>query len=217
MYGSHAGEDAALMHFSQDTWASAWRLYGEECPVPVGLTPHGDSVGVLTDFNGFILCDREPVASVSDIPVAGLVYSAEDVPLVAWVPLSFSAAPMFASKTNRWHTESIPGPVGIGGLDIEVDTAGQVVIVYSTQDSGLWCARGADVVGVKEPPKPHTPTRKLEPTILSGASGVKRLASCVVFDAMGRRVLDPRPGVFFAREAQAQAQAQAIRKVVIAR
>jgi len=56
-------------------------------------------------------------------------------------------------------------------------------------------------------------------TILSGASGVGRLASCVVFDAMGRRALDTKSGVYFVREAQAQAQAQAqaVRKVVVSK
>ena len=35
------------------------------------------------------------------------------------------------------------------------------------------------------------------PTILSGASGVELLASCVVFDAMGRKAADLKPGVYF--------------------
>jgi len=71
--------------------------------------------------------------------------------------------------------------------------------------------------GVQETPNAEVRTPNGEPTILSGASGVKRLASCVVFDAMGRRVLSLRSGVNFVRDAQAHAQAQAIRKVVINR
>jgi hypothetical protein len=208
----HHGEEVALMHFDGDTWARVWGRY-DSAAVPVGLTPHRAGVGILTDYDGSIQCDSEPIAPVSDISVAALAYSAEDVPLVAWVPLTFSALPTFAFKTNRWHTESIPGPAGIGGLDIDVDAAGQVVIVYSTQDSGLWCARGADVVGVENNRRPQVPSRKLEPTILSGASGVGRLASSVVFDAMGRRVANPRSGIYFVREAQAQA----VRKVVVRR
>jgi hypothetical protein len=60
----------------------------------------------------------------------------------------------------------------------------------------------------------------LEPTILSGASGVGRLASSVVFDAMGRRVLNPRSGVYFARDEGQGTKDQAagrMRKVVIQR
>jgi|GEM_PF-995194 len=210
----HHGEEVGLMHFDGDTWARVWGRT-DSAPVPVGLTPHGAGVGVLTD-DGSIRCDSEPITSISDITVAGLAYSAEDVPLVAWVPLYSQAAPMLAFKTNRWHAESIPGPAGIGGLDVEVDTAGQVVIVYSTQDSGLWCARGTDVVGVEEPPEPQAPTRTLEPTILSLASGVKRLASSVVFDAMGRRVTDPQPGVYFVRDqGRGVGDARSTRKVII--
>jgi YVTN family beta-propeller protein len=67
--------------------------------------------------------------------------------------------------------------------------------------------------GVEESPKPQASSRRLEPTVLSGASGVRRLAPCVAFDAMGRRVANPRSGIYFVREAQAQA----IRKVVITR
>ena len=70
---------------------------------------------------------------------------------------------------------------------------------------------------VNEDLKQQTSNRKPAATILSGASGIKRLASGVIFDAMGRRVLNPKSGVYFVREAQAQAQAQAIRKVVITR
>ena len=59
------------------------------------------------------------------------------------------------------------------------------------------------------------------------ASGVKRSASRVLLDISGRKVLDLKPGandvralapgVYFVREAQAQAQAQAVRRVVVMR
>jgi len=52
-------------------------------------------------------------------------------------------------------------------------------------------------VGVaEESPRAQVPGRK-PATVLSGASGVRRLASCVAFDAMGRRVLQPKPGIYF--------------------
>jgi len=73
------------------------------------------------------------------------------------------------------------------------------------------------VAGVEERPSAELRTPNRGPTVLSGASGVKGLSTCVVFDALGRRVLNPKSGVYFVREAQAQAQAQAIRKVVITR
>ena len=50
------------------------------------------------------------------------------------------------------------------------------------------------LVGVKETHRPHVPDLRPEQTILSGASGVRRLASCPVYDPMGRRVRQTRPG-----------------------
>jgi hypothetical protein len=206
------GEEAALMHFSGDSWDTIWDESGRYMPIPLALVPHGTGVGSVSFGNGVLMCDSETVDSISGNLVAGLAYSVDDVPLVAWVPRGSEAQPVFAFKTDRWRLENIPGPAGIGGIDIETDTAGQVVIVYSTSDSGLWCARGTDVVGVEESPGPRVPSRKREATVLSGASGV-------VFDAMGRRVVNPKPGVYFVRE-EPQASShkpQAIRKVVITR
>jgi len=40
---------------------------------------------------------------------------------------------------------------------------------------------------------------RLRTTVLSVASGLRRLASCVAFDAMDRRLLQPKPGVYFVR------------------
>jgi hypothetical protein len=55
-------------------------------------------------------------------------------------------------------------------------------------------------VGVaEESPKPQVMRGRLGPTVLSGASGVRCLASGIVFDAMGRRVLHPKAGIYFLR------------------
>ena len=211
-----------LLHFTGDTWESVWIPRGGSGlpPIPIALVPHGDGVGNLATYQDLILCDSETITACPYfLPAAGLAYSA-GVPLAAWVPSDQAAGPFFAFKTNRWHVENITGPAGKGGIDIEVDSSGQVVIVYSTPDSGLWCARamGSDVVGVKERSKPQAPSRKPAATILSGASGVKRLASSVIFDAMGRRVVNPRSGVFFIRgEEQGTGDAGRTRKVVIQR
>ena len=203
------------MHGRGDTWVEVW--HGSD--LPLAIVPHGDSVGYVTiDSNG-ISCDGEHITEVRGNSVGGLAYTAADVPLVTWLPrFPSSDIPLFAFKTNRWHVESIPGPAGVGGVDIEVGDNGQVVIVYSTEDSGLWCARGADVVGVENNRRPQDPSRKPEPTILSGASSVGRLASSVVFDAMGRRVVNPRSGVFFIRgEGQGAGDLGRPRKVVVQR
>jgi len=84
--------------------------------------------------------------------------------------------------------------------------------------------------GLEEAARPEVRMTKL-PTIIRGvlflpeASGEKREARGELLDVPGRRVLDLHsgandvsrlsPGVYFVREVQAQAQAQAVRKVVI--
>jgi hypothetical protein len=54
--------------------------------------------------------------------------------------------------------------------------------------------------GVEETRSAKRRQTNVGPTVLSGASGVKRLASCVVFDAIGRRVVNLKPGVYFVTE-----------------
>jgi hypothetical protein len=212
-----------LLHFTGDSWESVWDKlsysYGEITPIPIALVPHGAGVGSLT-WRGYVRYDTSETVMVvvSDPyhpPIAGLAYTADDVPLVAVVPGLWTSArkPLFAFKTNRWRTESIPGPAGIGGIDMEVDTTGQVIIVYSTKDSGLWCARGTDVVGAEESPKPQAPSRKLAATVIRSLP-----QGAVAFDAMGRRVVNPKSGVYFVRSTVCgEPSAVAIRKVVIQR
>ena len=211
------GEETALMHSSGDSWDTVWDISGGYSPIPVALVPHGDSVGYVSIGAGVMLYDSEAIDSISENSVAGLTYSAESTPLVTWVPRYSSAAPVFAFRTDRWRTENIPGPAGVGGIDIEVDTSGQVIIVYSTSDSGLWCARGTDVVGAKETPSAELRAPNSGPTILSGSS-VQSLESKVIFDALGRRVVNPKPGVYFVRDGgRGAGDVGRTRKVVITR
>ena len=207
------GDEVRLMHFNGSTWAGTWGASGQGTPIPLALVPHGDGVSraCVSLASDVLLCDDDTVASVSDNTVAGLAYSAEDVPLVAWVPRYAEAVPVFASRTNRWHTEAIPGPAGTGGIDIEVDVLGRPVIVYATPGNGLWCAVGTDVVGTEETPDGRLGTPKAGATVLSGASGLKCDTSSVLYDATGRRVAAPKAGVYFVRE-----QGRT-RKVIIAR
>jgi hypothetical protein len=88
-------------------------------------------------------------------------------------------------------------------------------------------------VGLEESPKLQAPSPKLNPAVVRGvlwmANGEGRQAKGVLLDASGRKVLDLlpgandvshlAPGVYLVRAAQAQAQAQgqAITKVVITR
>jgi hypothetical protein len=85
--------------------------------------------------------------------------------------------------------------------------------------------------GVQETMNDGRGTMNAGPTVVRGvlslplASGVERLASCVLLDATGRKVLQLKPGandvralapgVYFVKEAQAQAQEKSVRKVII--
>jgi len=75
-------------------------------------------------------------------------------------------------------------------------------------------------VGVaEESPRPQVMRDRLGTTVLSGASGVRQLASCVAFDALGRRVHRPEPGIYFVpEEPQASGhKPEAVRKVLLVR
>jgi len=87
-------------------------------------------------------------------------------------------------------------------------------------------------LGVQESPVSPSPLRVSGPTVLRGVlmigdRGRKTADRTELLDISGRKVLDLKPGandvrglapgVYFVREAQAQAQAQAIHKVVVTR
>jgi YVTN family beta-propeller protein len=80
----------------------------------------------------------------------------------------------------------------------------------------IYVLRDSMPSGVEESPKPQASSYKPEPTVLFGASSIKRLASSVIFDAMGRRVANPKSGVYFVTERDARSTVHA-RKIVIQR
>jgi hypothetical protein len=207
------GDEVRLMHFSGDTWAGTWGTRGQGVPIPLALVPHGDGVSrvCVSLARDVLLCNDDTVAFMNDNTVAGLAYTNDDVPVIASLPRYTEAAPVFASKTNRWHTEAIPGPAGTGGIDIETDTLGRPVIVYATPGSGLWCAVGTDVVGTSESAIVDLRLTNGGATVLGGAASLKRDASGEFYDATGRRVAEPKAGVYFVRE-----QGR-VRKVIVTR
>jgi len=76
----------------------------------------------------------------------------------------------------------------------------------------------SDRLGVAESHKPQATSYKFGPTILSGASAIRCLASCDIFDAMGRRAVNPKPGVYFVREKGSRGQGvqdSRVKKVVV--
>jgi hypothetical protein len=152
--------------------------------------------------------------------------------VIAGVTYSFGAgyADVYLIKTDAqgdtlW-TRTYGGPGADEAWQVQQTADGGYVIAGFTSSFG---AGGDDVYLIKTDAEGHvgvaeerrwapTPSFKQAATVLSGASGVRRLASCVVFDSMGRRVLNPRSGILFVRDEGREAgDAGRTRKVVLQR
>jgi hypothetical protein len=173
-----------------------------------------DSAHVAVYHDGCTSLDQDPVRPGGARDAAVQVDSAGRG-LMAFV--TTDSVLQFAFKTGFWHFCEVPGITTATCCDLALDAYGQPMIAFE-DSAGLSLARGIDVVGVEENRTPQAPSRRREPTILSGTSGVRRLASSVVFDAMGRRVAIPRSGVYFVRQASGvMRDASSVTKVVIQR
>jgi len=115
-----------------------------------------------------------------------------------------------------WRTLVVPR-TGVMAAGLNISDSGQPVIAFSDAQ-GVWLARGVDVVGMEDSPKPQAPSCKPKPTILSG-SMVRSLEPEVLFDAAGRRVRNPRSGVYFICEGAGRREQGGVRvrKVVVQR
>jgi hypothetical protein len=89
-------------------------------------------------------------------------------------------------------------------------------ICWSPQVNKLYCGGNPMMRSVEESGQPTAYSLQPTATILS-AYGVKRLAPCAIFDAIGRRVRDPKPGVYFVRAGSCKLSAVSCQKVVITR
>jgi hypothetical protein len=117
--------------------------------------------------------------------------------------------------------------------DIGADSAGHAYVVWTNANGGeIWFSTNnpfAIAEGPTEPGVSAQPSATVVRNVLAlpEATSRKSQAASSLLDVSGRRVMvlkpganDVRalaPGVYFVREAQAQAQAQAIRKVVVTR
>jgi hypothetical protein len=197
-------------------------------PVGASASVFNREVGQLQTINWYI--DSTPTAGWDNddySSVAGTVTWAPSRDFIA-VKISVSGpmggSGLYVRASGQSYEAPGLGPGryavearGWGAVDTTVFYPESVDVGYSQMLPGIDIDFDPPDIDFDPPEgvKAIAPSRKPAPTILAGASGVKRLASSVVFDAMGRRVLHPKPGVYFLREAQAQAHA--VRKVVITR
>jgi hypothetical protein len=89
-------------------------------------------------------------------------------------------------------------------------------LYLSCEDAGV-CIYETTQVGVQEPSQNASRRMKPMPTVVRGAEWRKVTQDALVFDAIGRRVTQARPGVYFiVEEPQASShKLQAVRKVVL--
>jgi hypothetical protein len=142
---------------------------------------------------------------------------------------------MYRCRTPEvWHVFDLHTG-GVTALSLIIGESAQPLIAYTTSE-GVFLLHGVDVVGQSEEQgQPMASGSRLTASVvrnvllLPEASSLKPQAAGWLLDAAGCRALDLRPGandvgglspgVYFVREAQAQAQVQtqAVRKVVITR
>ncbi|GEM_PF-2295316 len=137
----------------------------------------------------------------------------------------------YAYRTRgTWFISEVPDTCAVDGCDLLLDSLAEPLIAYVRADGGLWLARGVDVVGQSEESKPQAASLKPQATVVRGVllldgdcPRTGTVPKAVLLDISGRKVLDLRVGandvsrlargVYFMREAQAQA----IRKIIVAR
>ncbi len=119
----------------------------------------------------------------------------------------------FAFKGGFWHFYEVPGVTTAARCDLALDDAGQPLLAF-VDSIGIWLARGINIVGMEENHVPQAAGRRLAATVVRSLP-----PGTVVFDAMGRRVRNPRAGIYFLGEglgARVQGRGR-MRKVVLQR
>ena len=207
-----------LMIGGLDGWGRAFAALADNSDSIHTFWAAGDPYGTNK-----LVCDRVWLDSATDVGAACLDTAGRVQ--CAW------------TRDNRLRftvlgkpTQDVADADGLEWCDITTDTLSQPVIAFC-RDGAIVVAHGVDIVGQSE--EPGGPTANgLRPT----ASVVRNILLLPVspstthtslFDMTGRRVMSLRPGpndvsglapgVYFVREAQAQAQARTTRKVVIQR
>ena len=143
---------------------------------------------------------------------------------IRWVPWSNRIYFIFPDATHLsslvvvdCNTDSVIVPQMLLSdqylYDIQLDPIHQRIFVTGGDTNTVYVLRDVEG-GVAEEPTQTPEGLRPKPA----ATVMRSLPSgAAAFDAMGRRVASPKPGVYFLREAQAQVQAQAVRKVIIQR
>lgn len=208
-YNPCIAADSGLVHVVWwDTRTTPYEIYYKNSP-DEGAT-WGDDVRLTDDTTG---------SYNMTVAVRGAAVH------VAWEALYGTSFIMYKSSTDggaTWSTDtaltvtpdywSVSPCATMDGSDVHV-----IWTDFRDSEYGeiYYKRKLAGGAGVEESPEQQASCSRRGATILAGAASTGRLASCAIFDAMGRRVSRVTPGVYFVREAHALAQA--VRKVVLTR
>jgi len=124
-----------------------------------------------------------------------------DLPGTAWNVVLDGAYAYVATDAGGLRVVSIADPVhpvevGYYAAPSAHGVAARGGYAYVAADGGgLWVLQFYGQ-GVEESPKPQAPSQKLAGTVVRNLP-----QDAVTFDAMGRRVVKPKPGVCFVRDA----------------
>jgi len=195
-----------------------------------GCVDGRDSVHSCYDYNTELYLDQTYVDTVQ-VTRTAVKFDSLDRPQLAYVRGDGDLMYRYLDA-GVWHVFDLQ-IAAVTALSLVVGEKSQPIIAYVTSD-GVFLARGIDVVGLSEEhQEPAACGSRLKASVirnvllLSGAPSSRPQAASCLLDAAGRKALELRPGandvsglapgVYFVREAQAQAQAQAVRKVIITR
>ncbi len=101
---------------------------------------------------------------------------------------------VFTWRSNSgWRSSVVPEVNDVYTCDFVPGDDGQPLIAYRRQDSGVWLARGVNIVGCEEPEPPSVVRLPSTATVVRGMLRLPE-ASGVLLDIAGRSVLDLAPG-----------------------
>jgi hypothetical protein len=215
---------------SADTWVYATRAGGMNelvCAEAMALDTSSVPQACWCDS----LFRYEGVALDAQAYVSSLAIDRQNRPCIAYT----GPALLFTFRTGgQWRPDTVSlATTPESYVSLVLGDDGQPLIAFSTDD-GLWLAHGVDIVGQSEErQEPTAHSLRLTASVVRGVlwlqgDGTQNTGHrAELLDAAGRKMLvlqvganDVRslaPGVYFVLEAQAQAQAQAVRKVVVQR
>jgi hypothetical protein len=159
----------------------------------------------------------------STTDLEGIVWAAWQARGSDWVAVNYSTGGDWSEPEQTSALASVP-------KGIAADANGRVYVLFRTTAGQLFSAYRTSRPGVQEPGPRRVVWMRL-PTVVRGVlhlgvgSRQQAVDRAELLDISGRKVLDLHagendvrhlaPGVYFIREAQAQAQAQVVRKILI--